>query len=125
MDAGRGLFGPHGPAPWLGVVAANDVSQIGGSQMKISEPVRSMKECISDCGTRKMHRPSHQISAYFPLLLRDNRPTMTERSGIPPSSARALSRRLVEAGMLRTIEPASGRRAAMYAFDPLLDLLKV
>lgn len=50
---------------------------------------------------------------------------MTERSGIPPSSARALSRRLVEAGMLRTIEPASGRRAAMYAFDPLLDLLKV
>ena len=48
-----------------------------------------------------------------------------DRSGIPPSSARALSRRLVEAGLLRTIEAASGRRAAMYAFDPLLDLLKV
>jgi Fic family protein len=48
-----------------------------------------------------------------------------ERSGIPPSSARALSRRLVEAGLLRTIEAASGRRAAMYAFDPLLDLLEV
>jgi len=48
-----------------------------------------------------------------------------DRAGIPPSSARALSRRLVEAGLLRTIEAASGRRAAMYAFDPLLDLLKV
>jgi len=48
-----------------------------------------------------------------------------ERSGIPASSARALSRRLVEAGLLRTIEPAAGRRAAMYAFDPLLNLLKV
>ena len=48
-----------------------------------------------------------------------------DRSGIPASSARALSRRLVDEGLLRTIEPAAGRRAAMYAFDPLLDLLKV
>jgi Fic family protein len=48
-----------------------------------------------------------------------------DRSGIPASSARALSRRLVEAGLLRTIEPAAGRRAALYAFDPLLDILKV
>ena len=48
-----------------------------------------------------------------------------DRSGIPAASARALSRRLVEAGFLRTLEPASGRRAALYAFDPLLDLLKV
>lgn len=48
-----------------------------------------------------------------------------DRSGIPASSARALSRRLVEAGLLRTIEPAAGRRAALYAFAPLLDLLKI
>ncbi|MEH3047513.1 Fic family protein [Sphingomonas adhaesiva] len=48
-----------------------------------------------------------------------------ERSGIPASSARILSRRLLEDGLLRTIEPAAGRRAALYAFDPLLDILKV
>ncbi|MDD2704959.1 MAG: Fic family protein [Acidocella sp.] len=48
-----------------------------------------------------------------------------DRSGIPATSARTFSRRLVEAGLLRVIEPASGRRAAMYAFDPLLELLKV
>jgi Fic family protein len=48
-----------------------------------------------------------------------------DRAGIPASSARALSRRLVETGLLRTIEPAAGRRAALYAFDPLLELLKV
>ena len=47
------------------------------------------------------------------------------KSGMPPSSARSLSRRLVEAGLLRTIEAASGRRAALYAFTPLLDILKV
>ncbi|NBZ89217.1 Fic family protein [Stagnihabitans tardus] len=48
-----------------------------------------------------------------------------EKSGIPASSARAFSRRLAEAGLLRTIEPAAGRRAALYAFDPLLEILKV
>jgi len=48
-----------------------------------------------------------------------------ERSGIPASSARALSRRLIDAGLLRMLEPASGRRAALYAFDPLLDLLEI
>jgi hypothetical protein len=36
-----------------------------------------------------------------------------------------LSRRLVDAGLLRTLKPAAGRRAALYAFDPLLDILKV
>lgn len=47
------------------------------------------------------------------------------RSAIPPSSARQLSRRLADAGLLRVLEPSSGRRAALYAFDALLDLLKV
>lgn len=51
--------------------------------------------------------------------------SFVDRSGIPASSARALSRRLVEAGQLRTIEPSAGRRAALYAFDPLLDLLRI
>jgi len=48
-----------------------------------------------------------------------------EKSGIPASSARGLSRRLVEARLLRVLEHAAGRRAALYAFDPLLDILKV
>lgn len=48
-----------------------------------------------------------------------------DNSGIPASSARALSRRLVEAGLLRTLDPSSGRRAALYAFDPLLKLVDV
>lgn len=48
-----------------------------------------------------------------------------KKSGIPAASARQLSRRLVEGGVLRTLQPSAGRRAALYAFDPLLDLLKV
>lgn len=48
-----------------------------------------------------------------------------EQSGIPATTARLMSRRLVEAGLLRPLEPASGRRPALYAFDPLLKLLAV
>ncbi|MBI1220263.1 MAG: Fic family protein [Rhodobacteraceae bacterium] len=48
-----------------------------------------------------------------------------DRSGIPASSARALSRRLLEAELLRTLEPPAGRRAGLYAFQPLLDLLQI
>ncbi|MBX3477170.1 MAG: Fic family protein [Brevundimonas sp.] len=47
------------------------------------------------------------------------------RSGMPDSSARVISRRLSEAGLLRTLVPAAGRRAALFAFDPLLDVLRI
>lgn len=47
------------------------------------------------------------------------------RSTIPASTARILSKRLVDEGLLRTVEPSAGRRAALYAFDPLLQILKV
>jgi Fic family protein len=50
---------------------------------------------------------------------------LIKTSGIPAASARQLSRRLVDDGVLRTLQPSAGRRAALYAFDPLLDLLKV
>lgn len=48
-----------------------------------------------------------------------------DRSGIPAASARILSKRLADAGLVRTLQPSSGRRAALYAFDPLLSLLKI
>jgi hypothetical protein len=41
------------------------------------------------------------------------------------TSIRALSGQLVQAGQLYSIEAASGRRASMYAYDPILDLLNV
>lgn len=44
---------------------------------------------------------------------------------MPASSARLFSKRLVEAGLLRTVQPAAGRRAALYAFDPLLELIAI
>lgn len=49
----------------------------------------------------------------------------TSSSGIPAASASRFSRLLLERGYLRTIEEASGRRSAMYSFEPLMKLVRV
>lgn len=48
-----------------------------------------------------------------------------ERSGIPAPSARRVTKLLVERGLLTTREPASGRRPALYAFEPLMKIVRV
>lgn len=45
-------------------------------------------------------------------------------SGIPGPTANRFTRNLVDAGLLRTIVPSAGRRPAMYAFEPLVDLVR-
>jgi Fic family protein len=48
----------------------------------------------------------------------------TSRSGIPAPTAHKFTRSLSDAGLLRTLVPASGRRPALYAFEPLLTLVR-
>lgn len=48
----------------------------------------------------------------------------TSRSGIPKPTASRFTKLLVEADLLRTIEQPSGRRPALYAFEPLLELVR-
>ncbi len=73
-----------------------------------------------------LHSQHHDLVLDFVFespIFRNDR--LIRRSGIPPATARGFSRRLAEVGLLRVIVPSSGRRPAMYAFDPLLDVLKV
>jgi Fic family protein len=48
----------------------------------------------------------------------------TSKSGIPAPTAHRFARALVESGIVKTLEPASGRRAALYSFEPLLHLVR-
>ncbi len=48
----------------------------------------------------------------------------TAQSGIPQQTAHRFARALADADLLRTIVPASGRRPAMYSFEPLLALVR-
>lgn len=45
-------------------------------------------------------------------------------AGIPKQTAMRFSRILLEEGLIRTVEPSAGRRAAMYAFEPLLEIVR-
>lgn len=55
-------------------------------------------------------------------VFRNNR--FTGRSGIPKQTAARFTRALVERGLLIEIQPSSGRRAALYAFEPLMSLVR-
>lgn len=49
----------------------------------------------------------------------------TQNSGIPSATAARFSRVLLEQGLLKTVEEPSGRRPAMYSFEPLMQLVRV
>lgn len=48
----------------------------------------------------------------------------TKNSGIPKPTAAKFTPTLIEKGILRELEPAAGRKAALYAFEPLLLLVR-
>ncbi|MGR6432783.1 Fic family protein [Rhizobium sp. PAMB 3174] len=48
----------------------------------------------------------------------------TSRSGIPETTAHRFTRILVESELIRTLEPAAGRRPALYSFEPLLQIVR-
>jgi len=56
-------------------------------------------------------------------VFRNNR--FTQRSGIPAASAARFARALLENDLLVTVEESSGRRPALYSFEPLLELVRV
>ncbi len=48
----------------------------------------------------------------------------TSKSGIPAPTAHKFTRNLLDAGLLKTMAPSAGRRPALYAFEPLLSLVR-
>lgn len=48
----------------------------------------------------------------------------TSRSGIPKQTANRFTRVLLDAGLLTVVRPYSGRRPALYAFEPLLKIVR-
>ena len=56
-------------------------------------------------------------------VYRNNR--LTSSSGITPASAARFSKILLENKLIRIVEEAAGRRAALYSFEPLMELVRV
>ena len=49
----------------------------------------------------------------------------TKTAGIPEQTAARFSRVLLQEGLLQVVREASGRRAATYRFEPLMQLVRV
>lgn len=49
----------------------------------------------------------------------------TKHAGIPPHTAARFTRVLLEQGLLVPVHEASGRRSAIYSFEPLLNLVRI
>jgi hypothetical protein len=56
-------------------------------------------------------------------VFRNNK--FTKDSGIPAASAARFTRLLLEKNLIITKEEASGRRPALYSFEPLMQLVRV
>ena len=55
-------------------------------------------------------------------IFRNN--AFTDHSGIPKPTAHRFTRMLLEAELLTTLRPPSGRRPGLYAFEPLLQIVR-
>jgi Fic family protein len=94
--------------------------------LQIAEDIRNlyerMKQEFSDILSSKWSVQALDFVFTYPVF-RNNR--FTSNSGIPSSTAARFVRILIEKNLLTTLEEPSGRRPGMYAFEPLLELVRV
>ena len=104
----------------------NAIEKQAIKNLEIADRIKSlyeeMKPIFSDTLSSKWSVNALDYIFTNPIF-RNNR--FTSKSGIPGPSAARFTRILLEKELLRTIEESSGRRPALYAFEPLLKLVRV
>ena len=90
-----------------------------------SEQIRAlyeqMKVVFQGCLSSQWHINALDFMFANPMF-RNN--VFTNRSGIPKQTAHRFTRTLLEKELLRTVRPPSGRRPGLYAFEPLVQILR-
>jgi Fic family protein len=113
---------------WTGwiVFFLNALSEQAKVNSQTADQIFGLYSNMREKFRKELHSQYHDRALDYvfgnPVFRNDS---FVDRANIPASSARALIRKLVDVGLLRTLQPPSGRRAALYAFDPLLNVLKV
>lgn len=104
----------------------NAVEKQAIRNLEIAENIKNlyeeMKHIFSDTLSSKWSVNALDYIFTNPIF-RNNR--FTSKSGIPGPTAARFTRILLEKELIRTLEEASGRRPALYAFEPLLKLVRV
>lgn len=104
----------------------NAVEQQAIHNLEVAEEVRSlyeqMKKRFSEILASKWSLAALDYVFSTPVF-RNSR--FTSNAGIPAQSAARFTRLLLQEGLLETVEEASGRRSAIYRFEPLMKLVRV
>ena len=102
------------------------VEQQAIRNLSIAENIRTlyeeMKTIFSDVLSSKWSVNALDFVFTNPVF-RNNK--FTTNSGIPTASAARFTRTLLENNLILTLEEASGRKAALYSFEPLMKLVRV
>ncbi len=104
----------------------NAIEQQAVKNLQIAENIRNlyeeMKQVFSDALSSKWSVNALDYIFTNPIF-KNNK--FTSKSGIPAPTAARFTRVLLERDLIKTVEEASGRRSALYAFEPLLKLVRV
>ena len=104
----------------------NAIEKQAIKNLEIAQKIRSlyeeMKPIFADSLSSKWSVNALDYIFKSPIF-RNNR--FTSKSGIPGPTAARFTRILLEKELLRTLEESSGRRPALYSFEPLLKLVRV
>lgn len=102
------------------------VEQQAIKNLTVAENIRSlyeeMKQIFSDSLASKWSMTALDFVFTNPVF-RNNK--FTSNSGIPSASAARFTRVMLDKEIIRPVEEASGRRPALYSFEPLLNLVRV
>jgi Fic family protein len=104
----------------------NAIEKQAIKNLKVAEKIKSlyeeMKPIFSDSLSSKWSVNALDYIFTYPIF-RNNR--FTSKSGIPGPTAARFTRILLDKELIRTLEESSGRRPALYSFEPLLKLVRV
>lgn len=104
----------------------NAVEKQAIRNLEIADSIKNlyneMKQIFSDTLSSKWSVNALDYIFTNPIY-RNNK--FTTKSGIPGPTAARFTRLLQDKELIRTIEESSGRRPALYAFEPLLKLVRV
>lgn len=104
----------------------NAIEKQAIKNLEIAERIRSlyeeMKPIFADSLSSKWSVNALDYIFTYPIF-RNNR--FTSKSGIPGPTAARFTRILLDKELIRTLEESSGRRPALYSFEPLLKLVRV
>ncbi len=105
---------------FLTAIAEQAESNLRTAQ-RITELYDEMKEPFREMSGSKWHIAAQDCIFENPVFKNSQ---LIKRSGMPKHVAIRITKLLYENGLLRELIPASGRRGALYMFEPLMEIVR-